>query len=36
MAVNTALSQGLRGLPGGSSLTHLLREQKGTRRGRTG
>jgi hypothetical protein len=35
MAVNAALSQGGRGLPGGSSLSRLLQEQRGARRGRT-
>jgi hypothetical protein len=36
MAVNAALSRGLRGLPAGLSLSRLLRGQKGTRTGRTG
>jgi hypothetical protein len=35
MAVNIALSQGLRGLPGGTSLSRLVREQKGSRGERT-
>jgi hypothetical protein len=36
MAVNSALSQGLRGLPGGSSLSYLLREHARGRRGQIG
>jgi hypothetical protein len=36
MAVNAALRQGLRGLPGGSSLNRLLRVHTTARRGRTG
>jgi len=36
MAVNAALSEGLRGLPGGSSLSHLLQELSRDRRGQTG
>ena len=36
MAVNAALSQGLRGLPGGSSLSYLLREHSRGRRGQIG
>jgi hypothetical protein len=36
MAVNAALRQGSRGLPGGSSLTRLFRENSQARRGRTG
>ena len=35
MAVNIALSQGLRGLPGGTSLSRLVREYQGSRGERT-
>jgi hypothetical protein len=36
MAVNAALSKGLRGLPGGASLSHLLRVHSRGRRRKTG
>jgi hypothetical protein len=36
MAINAALIQGLRGLPGGTSLSRLFQEHTHPRRGRTG